>query len=407
MNSDAFKEYFEKRQSIQAQSEAVLATIPPNPPRDSLMFWSKLAREYTGQHFLDSGGAYGYQFQRPAPTDETPTVWLNLYQGKPEYPSMSLPHYLHHVFDADGGLSEHIEKVLYWVGEWLYPREDWGTVIEQFGGVLDELRELSTENDDGEFTSIDLARYIIDIREAIAPYDLQSHQRSMSVQQYLVAADLDFPLESWAEVYNIDVRLDKDGWTYYTYNHENSLDQDYMVVLRLRDDYGDEYAVIRTHNGCDARSGYSNPVVAMPNDDYPSEGDLQLDVYCVECSASWDSMYWWAEDVEKNLPSPPWHDALDRDADRIERLRFDLALQDELIGGQGILPSIAAPVWIHDMSPDDARTFLAAWDDGDLDRLTSPLVLDENDQVPTADKLVNPHLYCPKCGKYTAYIGGF
>ena len=74
------------------------------------------------------------------------------------------------------------------------------------------------------------------------------------------------------------------GKVYYTYNEENDLSQNfqYVVVVANSDHWMDDlkegYVIITTHNGADARGGFSCPVVCkITNGDF-SFFDLSLSV---------------------------------------------------------------------------------------------------------------------------------
>lgn len=100
---------------------------------------------------------------------------------------------------------------------------------------------------------------------------------SISLAHYLEETfEIDQELTAWLrsqEVYNYaDYALTlkaKLGYGYsnsdYTYNYDNDLDQNfqYSVVSKDEDWIHDDstYFIVETHNGCDARGGFSDPVV--------------------------------------------------------------------------------------------------------------------------------------------------
>jgi hypothetical protein len=66
-----------------------------------------------------------------------------------------------------------------------------------------------------------------------------------------------------------------------TYNEDTELDQDFWWAAP---DFYSDFAMICTHNGCDARGGYSRPVVVAPYDGLADAlCSLRLDYYCARC----------------------------------------------------------------------------------------------------------------------------
>ena len=67
-------------------------------------------------------------------------------------------------------------------------------------------------------------------------------------------------------------------WT-YTYNYDNILSQDIQFLLFEYD--GLDYVLLQVHNGCDARSGLTAPKVFELNDiEYFLMGVHECDIYC-------------------------------------------------------------------------------------------------------------------------------
>ena len=64
--------------------------------RDSFEHFARLCRTNTGSHFLDSGGAYGYHYQKPLPKENDNPVTLRLGYSREEVEcSLSLAHVLY------------------------------------------------------------------------------------------------------------------------------------------------------------------------------------------------------------------------------------------------------------------------------------------------------------------------
>lgn len=66
------------------------------------------------------------------------------------------------------------------------------------------------------------------------------------------------------------------------YNHDNNLDQVFQFSTIEDEANHETYVVIETHNGCDVRGGYSDPVVCRPLGDRYSFYDICLGVSFLE-----------------------------------------------------------------------------------------------------------------------------
>lgn len=90
----------------------------------------------------------------------------------------------------------------------------------------------------------------------------------------------------------------RDHWlSDYTYNSDNLLDRN-IIYYKFND-----FVIIQIHNGCDARGGFTNPVLFQINfyDDFnPYES---ASIRCSECNAYWDydSCYCYASSEDTNL----------------------------------------------------------------------------------------------------------
>jgi hypothetical protein len=80
----------------------------------------------------------------------------------------------------------------------------------------------------------------------------------------------------------------------YTYNFDNLLSQNF-VWFDIETDDGDDMVIIRTHNGCDARGGFSSPKWFNFTESYSEDSNLtQVNtcyLFCNECGASYDNSY--------------------------------------------------------------------------------------------------------------------
>ena len=66
------------------------------------------------------------------------------------------------------------------------------------------------------------------------------------------------------------------------YNHDNDLDQVFQFSTVKDEATHETYVIIETHNGCDVRGGYSDPVVCRPLGDCYSFYDICLGVRFIE-----------------------------------------------------------------------------------------------------------------------------
>lgn len=314
--------------------------------RDSFEFWAELCRENTGSHFLDSGSIYGYQYQRPLAEEDADALTCHLWDGKLEYVTISLAHWLHNELDASDPVAEALETLLYWLAENRYDeREPWGTIIEEFVPSVNGLLDTNTGPQE--------ALAVLD-EHGILPGDLEATGGG------------------------------------YTYNSENEFDQDWVYDLLQVSDY-EQHVIIRTHNGCDARGGFSSPVVAAVND--PGYlWDWYVGYYCPKCDAQYEMSYYYGEALGKC------------DAARmIESYASTLAWIAEREGDQLAMGGIDAPQLPDGITEELAAEIVAYHrETGQI-----PVALsedghpigkkDEMQEVPSW--LVR--LLCPKCGRYS------
>ncbi len=98
------------------------------------------------------------------------------------------------------------------------------------------------------------------------------------------------PFESYDSI--LDAYIDKKKWTLlssgYTYNYENAFDQDF-IWSTIEDADGDLHIVVRSHNGCDARAGFSSPFFFTSKTDDGINTTPTLSIYCNGCDTIWDS----------------------------------------------------------------------------------------------------------------------
>lgn len=134
--------------------------------------------------------------------------------------------------------------------------------------------------------------------------------------------------ETWLEIIEswIDSLDGSVGQSYYTYNGENMFSQDFIgtlvtVEIPPVNEYDcsieDDYIIIQSHNGADARGGFSSPRIFRMSDGMNDTFRTlyeQVDANCVSCSAWFTTSdgYTW----EPNFDSEPTNDP-DEDASQL------------------------------------------------------------------------------------------
>lgn len=182
--------------------------------------------ENTGRHFLDSGGAYGRNWERNQGRDfeaEKPYSvrwWCYEHSDQPHLDmeaTVSLYHWLVHNFEPD----DRLQRMFDTFAE-LNPDMVWLELAEEFAALLSK------------------------------------HTR------YSVSS------------------------TTNTYNEENDLSQIVQyVALKDGEDYNDvTHVILQVHGGCDARGGYGKPMVLKLNEEAYEMYDTQRvqDIYTSGCS---------------------------------------------------------------------------------------------------------------------------
>jgi hypothetical protein len=248
------------------KNEAIQKMLPENPERGSYYWWMKeVLRQYSGAHMLDSGGAYGRIHSAPVPPEESPPLIATFFQGEPEGVRISLGHFLANNLEADTEVAIAFEKLLYWVGEWAAPREEWGKCIKLFTELLPVLNGYVEER--GVTYRLYfrrkafIAEWLDPIYSKLDSYDLMRYQQKMSQDEYIALATKELPVREVKTLHEYGMLEEFKCQGGYTYNEDNDLSQDF-VYYSLGDIVESEYVIIRSHNGCDARGGFSSPVVA-------------------------------------------------------------------------------------------------------------------------------------------------
>lgn len=238
--------WHEKCDAVDQAHAAIASALPADPPRGSYDWWTKFARENTGQSLCDSGIAYGYTYNRAVmPADVL--SYARLYKGQLDGFSINTVAWLVEATDANDPAAIALEKAFHYLAETPdYRRKSWFSVLAEF------------------------VPWLLRFLEAPAP-------------DVLSAAEVELLRTE------IDSRCSLSGD--HTCNHDVGLDQDfsYEVFSLERDIYADSLAVISLHTGCDIRGGYARPAfVRIDPDRFYA---YCLDFYCQECEMTWEDHY--------------------------------------------------------------------------------------------------------------------
>jgi hypothetical protein len=292
---NAMTEDMKIRAKHQSLNEALQKTIPENPPRDSYWFWVALCRQYTGQSMCDSGGAYGYNYNAAYKQEDDDPITVEFWRAKEASASISLPHWLHVNFDASDEDAVALEEVLYWAATWLWGNEHWRYAAENLHDVLENhSREWIRSYGSGYNEEYRL--YKKPAREFLHWWYREKHdhlsynqRRTMVEEEYVDNAMADLPINSFKLLYEHEARKADENYGFNVYNSENDFDQVLQCDGAI-ESWGELYFILRSHNGCDVRGGYSAPVVARALDpDYI--WDWTIDAYCPKCDGQWPMLY--------------------------------------------------------------------------------------------------------------------
>jgi len=197
----------------------------------SFEFWAQtVCRQNTGTHILDSGGAYGRHWERPAEVESEPG--LRIERVGEYFPIDAIPADQLARLRADDPMERDISGV-----PSIFVPGDWDAKPGDFVGI--EARVSTPHFLDAMLTPD---------RDLQREFDLFDGEQ-------LSSARYEDILKAFCEERGIDM---KSGG--YTYNDENDFTQDF--VYAMCEDEDDDIIVIRSHNGCDARGGFSSPFFA-------------------------------------------------------------------------------------------------------------------------------------------------
>lgn len=188
-----------------------------------------MLRENTGRHMLDSGGAYGRNWERNQ---------LRNFAAEPE-----------------ASLHVHTGK---------YPTIDVTLSVYHF--------------------MVNRLRFAADWQ---ARFDTFAEQPDQKDESWL--AVMDAFVESLTEAgHDVGSGIGGEPLTVNTYNHESLLSQTLQYVYLTVDDV--QLAIVQVHGGCDVRGGYTAPKLFRAVGQYSEHDfldDTRCTIHCTECEANW------------------------------------------------------------------------------------------------------------------------
>ena len=406
---DAISHELDMRSKSDKMNEAVLATLPVNPPRCSFEWWARVCRQNTGQHFLDSGGAYGRKFEQPVPPKDIDPIVLEFHDGDFEGATISTIHWLTANTDTSDE-SEALQAMLEWCSTWLYPRESWAECLDSFFKKdLQWLISMVQRRWRNQRESFILRRKDIHARlteqaATLERYDKLTFQRDLSDAEYVTQAMKGLPgkaIKLIADECRNDRIEIENGFN--VYNSENDFDQVFQAdSIKIGWNY---YATIQTHNGCDVRGGYSDPVIVDLKDDGDGFYDWNVEFYCPECNFQSEMGYFYNREREKKFGKVVTHE-------KIEEWRKTLEVMDAIKTGQSVLPGFTPSVLYEDEAIVRATIsahslWIEAGSEGDFKPPCAMLELEDGKveaiggegfaYYPASQVL----LICPDCGAFT------
>lgn len=238
-----------------------------NSPTETQKILSAMLKENTGRHMLDSGGSSGRHWQRNQARDflQEPDASLEISAKHKEIlVYINLFHYLDARLEYDKKLSELLAQFAERESE---KYESWDDTQNRFVQWLD----------------------------AGQPKEGQESGRG----KYKGLVDL------------------SNARSFYTYNDENMLNQDFVCTELSID--GEMYAFIQIHNGADARGGFTAPkIFRLCNDG----GLYDYDRATISC----ENRHWWDYDGRN------W----DNDEGLPNLEDFDILSHDEIAAQEGV-----------------------------------------------------------------------
>jgi len=410
--ADALRQEMENRQRANETNAAIQKTIPDSPKRGSYYWWANVCRENTGQHMLDSGMAYGYAYNAPVPPENV-EGWAHFSNGEYEYATINTIKWLTEVTEADDNEAEAIEEILHWVGNYLYWSESWNEILykrlaEEIDQLLFACSFRTKIMDTDGIVVFHKQRYITNHLEFVVEQhqyhtDRRRGYGEMDDKEYIAVCIGELPVKAIKHLYRITEEYGESfsdceewGGGGLTYNEENAMSQDFQ--FSLFEFFGETYAAIQTHNGCDIRGGYSTPVVARV-DPYAGFFDWRVDYYCHECSRSWDAYEFHCDHAPNMTP------------EELESLVAQRDKWDLIQAGQQLLPGFETVEALTQTQMALVQAYEQALENDELEEfLSADAIIEGVDpatgEIPHGSYDVNDvQLWCSACREYAVRIG--
>lgn len=237
---------------------------------------ASMLTEDTGRHLLDSGGAYGRNWERmqAAVGEQTPAEYL---LSRPESE-----------FTAWIGNYD-----LYVAGDKRFAPGPEGVTLDLFHWLRERV-DYNQEEDEAFQTWAERGE-----NEHRGWLELMEEWPEVWAQQVAVrkAIDAEMGASEWEAFYEPPTGIYGDGqpMTVNTYNHESVLSQ--IIQYTYYEDPDGGYRdngriLLQVHGGCDVRGGYTRPrIFNCSIDEYSILDDGRVSIGCdnYDCSAYWDS----------------------------------------------------------------------------------------------------------------------
>lgn len=204
-----------------------------------------MLQENTGSHFLDSGGAYGRNWERnqklPSTIkfwDESPKTWLSVWDGSYAeiYGNISIYHHLVNSLEWDDDV-EALNK-LWDLYDALYPDKKWYELKTEF------IKHIQ----DNTKSPKDFRNSVMKSLNEYYKYHEEDNDFDVNVKAFESFVMKSPKVKSlWDNDFGHDTSGDN------TYNFDNSLSQVFQWER-----FGD-FICLEIHGGCDVRGGYTRP----------------------------------------------------------------------------------------------------------------------------------------------------
>lgn len=201
-----------------------------------------ITRQNTGKHFLDSGGAYGRAWQTPPDAEDQPLI----YTGEDcSDVGVSTTQLLEDMFEINHVLTNVFEM---WIetNEEACKNKGWRELLEEFLGLFGY--DLKIHNNTYNWESDlyqDLVYMVFSVDDEAYNWTYNNNNDTFK----------DLKLKNFGQLWRLWLALEVDG-------DEREVIEDYIDSPgEYHTELPSRITVIQSHNGCDIRGGYSDPVI--------------------------------------------------------------------------------------------------------------------------------------------------